>query len=477
MNGIHFAMRTGSRVLVICSDAPNASAAPNGLGPDYKTFPSHAVLQAAGFRTFVANHAATARHTLLQAAAAAHDGGVVLLLPANVQQARIDPVATAPAPVAPAAHKPASGRPAAIAAAAGLLARSRKPLLLVGWGAHRAGAREAIIRLADHLGAALATTMKAKDMFRGHPFNCDVIGGFSHQAGRRLIEEADCVVVIGAGMNSRTTSMGTSIPADIPLIQVDARRSNIGRWFHADVAVVGDAKRVAEQLLEAVPARAPSEMPLRRAENARLLAKFRLEDDFTAMNTPRTLDARTLALALDRLLPVERNLIWDSGNLLVAAPYLSCPGPAHFKQVNDTASISLGFGTAMGFAIGTPERTTVLIMGDGSLMMTLGELETVAREAIPLVIVVMNDCAYGAELHFLKERNTPTHLSQFPDVDYAPVAEAFGIQAATIRTLDDLRALAPTLANPDGALFLDCKINASVMAGFLLEGLAAANKA
>jgi acetolactate synthase-1/2/3 large subunit len=70
----------------------------------------------------------------------------------------------------------------------------------------------------------------------------------------------------------------------------------------------------------------------------------------------------------------------------------------------------------------------------------------------------MNDCAYGAELHFLKMRDLPVAKSVFPDVDYAPIAEAFGFQAATIRSLDDLHKLAPLLARPDGPLFLDCKL-------------------
>ena len=103
--------------------------------------------------------------------------------------------------------------------------------------------------------------------------------------------------------------------------------------------------------------------------------------------------------------------------------------------------------------------------------MTLGELETVAREDIPIVIVLMNDCAYGAELHYLKERSMPVAKSVFPDIDYAPVAEAFGFQTATVRTLDELRALAPMLPDPRHALFLDCKVNAAIAAPFLLEGI------
>jgi thiamine pyrophosphate-dependent acetolactate synthase large subunit-like protein len=63
----------------------------------------------------------------------------------------------------------------------------------------------------------------------------------------------------------------------------------------------------------------------------------------------------------------------------------------------------------------------------------------------------------------------PVAASTFPDVDFAPVAEAFGFRAATIRTLDELRALAPLLAQPDGPILLDCKINASVAAPFMDE--------
>ncbi len=114
----------------------------------------------------------------------------------------------------------------------------------------------------------------------------------------------------------------------------------------------------------------------------------------------------------------------------------------------------------------------MLLLGDGSFLMTMGELETVAREGVPLIIVVMNDCAYGAELHFLREKNMPVELSQFPDIDYAPVAEAFGFQAATVRTLDEIRALAPLLADPEGPVLIDCKINAAVVAPFLLESVA-----
>lgn len=471
-NGVHgatYAQRTGSRVLMIFGDGSNAPASPNGVGPDRKSFNAAGVLQNAGIRTFVANDANTARGTLVQAAAFAGHGAVALVLPTNVQLGQIDPVSTAPTITAASPHAPKPARSSAIQAAAAMLEKSRKPLFIVGVGAHHAGAHDAIIELADRVGAALITTMKAKDMFRGHPYDCGILGSFSNAGGRRLVEQADCVVAIGAALNQQTTSYETSLPAGLPLIHIDSIRSNIGRWYPADVAVVGDAKLAVEQLIAEIPQRDPSDMPMRSEENTRWLADFSLADDFEPEHTARTMDGRSVALELDKLLPENRNVVWDNGNFVMALPYFSVPAPSHFKQASDFASIGMGFGTALGYTVGTPERTTVLFLGDGSFLMTISELETVAREYLPLVIVVMNDCAYGAEVHFLKERDMPTQLTEFPDIDYAPVAEAFGFQTATVRTLDELRELAPMLAAPDCPTLIDCKITASVAAPFLLE--------
>jgi acetolactate synthase-1/2/3 large subunit len=283
-----------------------------------------------------------------------------------------------------------------------------------------------------------------------------------------MIDQADCVLVFGASLNLLTMSFGHSLPK-VPLVQVDTARSNIGRWHSADVAVVGDARLAAEALLAALPIGSNAEQPFRSQETLRFLSEFDIARDFQSANTSRTVDPRALGVALDRLLPPKRNLVYDAGNFLGIVPYLSVPGPGHFKLTSDFASIGLGFGTAMGVAKARPDETTILVIGDGGFLMTMGELETVVREDLPLIIVLMNDCAYGAELHFLKMRELPVAKSVFPDVDYAPIAEAFGYQAATIRTLDDLQKVASLLAKPDGPIFLDCKLNADVAAPFMSE--------
>ena len=246
-------------------------------------------------------------------------------------------------------------------------------------------------------------------------------------------------------------------------------RTNISRWLNTDVALVGDARLVAEQLIAALPERPAGAKPFHDEATRKLISAFDPARDFQAANTARTLDPRTLAIELEQLLPRDRNLVLDSGNFLGVVPYLRVPDPGCFKMTADFASIGLGFGAALGVAKARPEKTTVLVIGDGGLLMTMGELETVVREDLPMVIVLMNDCAYGAELHFLKLRQQPVAKSVFPDVDFAPIAEGFGFEAATVRTLEDLHKVAPKLRQPDGPIFLDCKINADVAAPFMSE--------
>lgn len=469
-NALHaavFAHRAGSGVLLIFG-YQSTSPGPRGVGPDTKDFDAGGVLKAAGLEVRMAVDTATVRLCLAQAMAAAQRGCVSLLLPTNVQfglVARTEPVALTPFESA----KPPQARAGAIAATARMLQQCCKPLFVVGAGAYHAGAGEAIERLAEKVGAVLATTLKAKDMYRGRPYNLGIIGSLSHSAARRFIDEADCVVVFGAGLNLRTTSYGKAIQPNVPLAHVDLSAGSIGRWFPADIALVGDALEVAQALCAAVPDKPEHDKSFHTNETRRFLADFDMASDFVPANTPRTMDPRSVALELDRLLPPDRNAVYDTGNFLQVVPYFPVASPRHLKNSHDFASIGLGLGTALGFARGAPDRVTVLFIGDGGFLMTMGELETVVREDIPLVIVLMNDCAYGAELHHLTLRSASPALSVFPDVDYAPVAEAFGFTTATVRTIEELRALGPVLRNPEGPIFIDCKINASVAGPFLLE--------
>ncbi len=465
LHGAIYANRSGSKVLLIFGASPLEPA-----GPDPKRLDAIAVLHGSGIKTVVASNPGNARQSLDDAIRATEAGNCAsLLLPVDVQFASIPWTGDRELARAPASPRRVVARRSAVDAAAALLAKSRKPLFVAGGGAHRSGARDALISLADKVGAVVATTLKGKDLFQGYPYNLGVVGSFSHAVGRRLIAEADCIVAFGASLNNHTTSYGEALPRDVPVIHVDMERSNIGRLFPADIGLVGDVLAVAGQLLEAASERNPSDKPFHSEENVRRLAGRDVTAEFQSADTPRTMDPRSLGVELDRILPKDRSLVYDAGNFLQIIPYLSVPGPDRIKMTAEFASIGLGFGVALGYALGSPGRRTTLIIGDGAFLMTLSELETVVREDIPITIIVMNDAAYGAELHYLRMRDVPDRMSVFADVDFAPVAEAFGFQAATVRSTEALRQFEAMLAEADGPILLDCKINASVAGGFLGE--------
>ena len=391
-----------------------------------------------------------------------------LLLPKDVQL-QLTPLDSDPEPTVAVRHEPDSlcaGQlvsTSSIALAAEVIARSRKPIILAGRGAFRSKAKQQLIELAEMTGALLGTSLLCKDWFRGHPYNVGIIGEFSHSLARQLMHDCDCVIAVGASLNRHTMSGGDSFP-DIPIIQIDSDRNAIGRWSSVDVAVVGDARVAVESLIGVLAQQPEADKPFHAPSVLANLESFDSSVDYLPLDTDRTLDARTVATILDRLLPEERNLIYDGGSFMCAIPFLGVQGPRHFKLTTDTYSIGLGFGNAIGFAAGRPSETNILIVGDGAFAMTMGELETVIREDLPLVIILMNDCAYSSELHVLRDNGLPETLSKFPDVDFANVAEALGYDAYIVRTKEKLQALSNVLKAPEGPVFIEVKLNPEVSA-------------
>src|SRR5690606_32640247 len=111
-------------------------------------------------------------------------------------------------------------------------------------------------------------------------------------------------------------------------------------------------------------------------------------------------------------------------------------------------SIGLGLSTAIGAALARPDRLPVAACGDGGFLMGVAELETVVRLGLPMLVVVYNDAAYGAEVHHFGPDGHPLDIVRFPDVDIAAIGRGFGCDAVTVRTIDDLKAVADWVAKP-----------------------------
>lgn len=459
------ARKAGTPLVLLTGDTPHGVP---GLPQDCD---QEALLAAAGVPVQPFSSAtATADVAAAFARARRGPGPVALSMPTDVQ----DEESSGPSPVA-GGHEAASvpvvePDEAALAEAAALLRTAERPVVLAGRGAIRADAREAAIALADEVGALLATTLPGKSWFDGHPWSVGICGGFATPLGAELIGDADVVVVLGAGVNSFTNRAGALLHAPTELIHVDVDPAAVGRYTPAAVSVVGDARLVATRLRELVAGAGPG---YRTEAVAERLRSFDLGAAHEDAGAEGALDPRTVCAELEPLLPANRQLITDGGHFCgFPASYLSVPEPSAFLFSLDFGSVGLGLGSAIGAAVAHPERLTVLAIGDGGLMMGLGDLETLAREQVPMLVLVFDDGAYGAELHFLRMLGLPEEQSLFTTPDLVAVAESIGARGVRIDTLDDLKALVAECVDLREPLVAHIPVNRDVRAGWLEEAFA-----
>lgn len=360
------------------------------------------------------------------------------------------------------------------AALAAVLADARRPVFVAGRGARSAAARAALERLADSCGALLATSAAAKGLFRGSPWGLDVSGGFASPLAAELIAGADVLVAWGCSLNMWTTRHGTLIGEQTTVVQVDDDPSALGRHRPVHLGVTGDVALTAAavaDLLEHLLGQ--HDTGYRSAElKSGLAARRRWRDvPYDDEGDGDRIDPRTLTIALDDLLPAERIVAIDSGNFMgYPSMFLSVPDQDGFCFTQAYQSIGLGLASAIGSAIARPDRLVVAALGDGGALMGISELETAVRLQLPMVIVIYDDEAYGAEVHHFGPDGHPLDTVRFPPADLAAIARGFGCDAVTVRTAGDLGPVRDWLAaRPARPIVIDAKVTSDHGAWWLEE--------
>ncbi len=337
---------------------------------------------------------------------------------------------------------------------------AQRPVFVAGRGARHSGARADLERLADACGALLATSAAAKGLFRGSPWDLDVSGGFASPLAAELIRGADLLVGWGCSLNMWTMRHGALITASTTVAQVDIEADALGAHRPVHLGVTGDVAAVAREVTAAWgdhPAPGYRSEELRK----RIDMEVRWRDvPYADESDGRRIDPRTLSIALDDLLPAERVVAVDSGNFMgYPSMFLSVPDADGFCFTQAYQSIGLGLASAIGAAIARPDRLVVAALGDGGALMGISELETVVRLGLPMVVVVYDDEAYGAEVHHFGPDGHPLDTVRFPPVNIAKIARGFGFAAAKVRQAADLGSVRKWLdGSRDRPLLIDAKV-------------------
>jgi thiamine pyrophosphate-dependent acetolactate synthase large subunit-like protein len=388
---------------------------------------------------------------------------IVVSIPVDLQERDIDD----PTPMQRSRQiRPQEPSADALDRALGIIASSRRPLLLAGRGAVLSGARTVLLDLASRIGAPVATTLKAKDMFRGDPYDLGLFGTLSSELTSSVAAQCDCIIAFGAGLNRYTTADGGLLRGRA-VVQIDDDPTRLGREQHVDAAVLGDVGIVSQRMLEWLDGIDAHDGGLRIPSLAAAIADWDPRSEFEDQSRDGTVDLRTFIIELDRMLPHRRNVVTDVGRYVMAPlRFLHTDDPSAAVAPLGFGAVGHGIGTGIGVAVARSDAPTVVVVGDGGLMMSLAEFGTAVRNGLDLILVVLNDRSYAAEFHNFARLGMDPGLSMLDWSDLAPLGDALGGQGIRVTSLEDLPYLASAIADRDRPLLVEVLVDPSVRIGF-----------
>lgn len=352
-----------------------------------------------------------------------------------------------PAPTDPLETRRVEPDPGLLDQAAEALAQARRPILWAGGGVVSADAAEALRQLAERLGAPVITSIEGRGAIpEDHPLS---LGPSSDMTVvQRLILSADLVFAVGTRFQM-ATRMHQLMRIPGRLVHLDADPGVIGRNHPPNPGIVGDARLGLEGLLERVSGGAVEPDFPDRARAARAEAEEEARESMGA-------DHERIVKAIRSELPRDANLVKDATIAAYVWANRTLPVLEPRTSMRPTSmAIGPGLGLAIGAAVGSG-RKTVLVQGDGGLMLSVGELATAVEQRLPLIVCVFNDKGYGI-LRFVQDMmfdgrragvdlNTP---------DFAALAHSVGMAAESVHGVEEFEDAFARAAAADEPWLLD----------------------
>lgn len=341
-----------------------------------------------------------------------------------------------------------------------LIAASKRPVIIAGRGARQAGAAEEILALQQRTGALLATTLQAKNWLYGRTdYHVGIAGLFGSKVAMELLQEADCVIAVGASLNHYTIESGYLFP-DAKFVQIDTAPNVVmGNGRVADCYLQADAITGLTALtgaLDGVEAEGFHTPDVHRRLTAPLV------DPADYRRDPGLLDPRETIAVVDEELPGEIGLVLGSGHqtdfgtMLFQRSREVTSNYGMFGAIGQAPLLTIGAAVAKG-------EPMFVVEGDASFLMHLPEFETACRYGLPVLVVVMNDEGLGAEYHKAAAKGLDPALAVIPTPELGTVAQALGGGGATVRTVDELRAALGEYVRAPRPTVIDVRITRDVL--------------
>ena len=330
------------------------------------------------------------------------------------------------------AHTPARPDAAAVTQLGDMLANARFPVIVAGNGVLAAQAGQKLAQLAERSGAAVATSYNAKGVVaETMPYSVGMLGTWGMACANRALEEADCVIVLGASLGPdylRFRDAKLIRPGDQKLAQVDVDPRNSAWVYPMDLAVQGDCGDVIDMLIERKYDEART-----RARREQVAGIQKATGYWTVAQSvpgPGSVSLSEIVQALDRFLSPNDLLTLDAGsNRIWATSQLKLRTPGQLIVPGGIGGMGWGAPAAAAAKLVHPGRRITCLAGDGGFMMTMPVLTTCVQQELPIVVVVANNHGLGMVRDNLKATRIAV---DYADVDFARIAEGLGCKGLRV---------------------------------------------
>ena len=318
-----------------------------------------------------------------------------------------------------------------IQAAADLLNRAQRPVILVGGGIHRGKAYKELLALLEKSRMPVVTTIMGKGALSSdHKLYIGNVGIHGSFAANQAIMKSDVLLAIGTRLSDRVTGKSDTFCPTTKLIHLDIDPAVIGKNVAAELSIVGDAKRILPLLTEKIDSRS-CENWLQELQTKEKAHPIRMPE---AGLTPEKIIRKINELFSNAIVvtDVGQNQLWTT-------QFLQVSKSMQLLTSGGLGTMGFGFPAALGAKLGNPEKKVLVITGDGGFQMNLQELATVVMENIPVIICIFNNGCLGNvrqwQEMFYKERYSYTNLlpqnsSYVPD--FIALAQSYGIEGIRV---------------------------------------------
>ncbi len=358
------------------------------------------------------------------------------------------------------------GDPDLIKAAAERLIQAERPLIIAGGGVVWSDATQPLIELAEVLTIPVATSYGHVDAFpSNHPLAVGQLGRAGSGAARRLALEADLILALGTRLGHFTTYFRYDyISSEAAVVHVDIDAEAVGRYYPVAVGIVGDAREVVGELLDALKTHLHDMNP---RNPGRLVEITAIKESWREETVLKT-DSASFPIKPQRVFKELREIADDNAIFALdagsACAYgyhlLECHEPRTFLSPLEFACMGWGYPAAIGAQAAKPDRQVFAICGDGAFTMSMQEIGVAVQYDLPVVGVVLNNHCLGAEKayqkHFFDERYYGVELDS---PDFAKIADAFGAKGLSVERPSEIKPALREALNSGVPSIIDVSID------------------